>query len=29
MHSMNKNEAYYNKKIMDPDKSGFNFKIGS
>jgi len=26
---MTKDEAYYNKKFMDPGKSGYNFKIGS
>jgi len=26
---MTKDEAYYNKKFMDPGKSGYHFKIGS
>ena len=29
MHTMTKDEAYYNKKFMDPGKSGYHFKIGS
>lgn len=26
---MTKDEAYFNKRFMDPGKSGYNYKIGS